>query len=72
MAAFFFDSSGLIKRYVQEAGSAWVIGVLAPVAGHQIHVARITGVEVVSAITRRERSGGLSAAGAAAIRAQCR
>lgn len=61
MAAYFFDSSALVKRYVQEKGTGWVLGVTDPAAGHSIYVARITGVEVVSALTRQTRSGALSA-----------
>ena len=37
-----------------------------PAAGNRIHLARITGVEVVSAIVRRGRGGALSAAATAA------
>jgi len=60
MAVYFFDSSSIVKRYVSETGTAWVTGLLDPATGNHIYVARITGVEVVAAITRRERSGSLS------------
>jgi hypothetical protein len=60
VAAYFFDSSAVVKRYVQETGTAWVLSVTDPAAGHAIYVARITGVEVVSALTRQARSGALS------------
>ena len=60
MAAYFFDSSALVKRYVQETGTAWVLRVTDPAAGHSIYVARITSVKVVSALTRQARSGALS------------
>ena len=72
MAAHFFDSSGLVKGYVNETGSAWVAGILNPAAGNVIHVARITAVEVVSAIARRQRQGSLSAAAAAGMLADFR
>jgi len=62
MAAYFFDSSALTKRYVIEKGSAWVISITDPAAGNQNHLVRITGVEVISAITRAGRSGSISAA----------
>jgi predicted nucleic acid-binding protein len=62
VAAYFFDSSALVKRYGQETGTAWVLRVTDPAAGHSIYVARITGVEVVSALTRQTRSGALSPA----------
>lgn len=65
MAVFFFDSSGLVKRYVPEVGSAWVHGLTDPLAGHLLSVARIAGPEVVAAITRRQRMGNIAAADAA-------
>ncbi|HLG14854.1 MAG TPA: type II toxin-antitoxin system VapC family toxin [Blastocatellia bacterium] len=65
MAVYFFDSSAVVKRYVSETGTSWVLGVTDPVANNHIHIARVTGVEVVSAITRRTRGGSLSAADAA-------
>ena len=57
MASYFFDSSALIKRYVNEAGTDWVTNLIDPAAGHEIFLARISGVEVLSAIKRRERIG---------------
>ncbi len=62
MAVYLFDSSALVKRYVIETGSAWVTGILAPAAGHVIRLARVTGVEVVAAIARRQRGGSISPA----------
>jgi uncharacterized protein len=53
LAAYFFDSSAIVKRYVNETGTPWVIGITDPAAGARVYVAAITGVEVVSAITRR-------------------
>ena len=72
MATYFFDSSGLVKRYVNEIGSAWVINVVNPRTNNRVYVARITGVEVVSAITRQGRSGSLSASDVASALAQFR
>jgi uncharacterized protein len=65
MSAYFCDSSAIVKRYVTEIGSAWVVSITAPVVGNDIHLVRITGVEVVSAITRVSRSGRISVAEAA-------
>ncbi len=56
MDAYFFDSSGLVKRYAKETGSKWVINLLKPSAKNTIILARITGVEVTSALTRRQYS----------------
>lgn len=72
MNVYFFDSSGIAKRYMSETGTTWVIGVTDPATGNRIYVARITGVEVVSAITRQARSGSLSATDAATAIAQFR
>lgn len=55
MNAYFFDSSGLVKRYLNETGSKWVIGLFKPSAKNLIFVARIAGVEVVSAIARKRK-----------------
>jgi|SRR5580765_1259096 len=60
MAAFFCDSSAIVKRYVTETGSAWIATIAAPKAGNRIYVARITFVEVISAISRREKGGNLT------------
>jgi predicted nucleic acid-binding protein len=64
MAVYFFDSSALVKRYVSETGTAWVVSLLDPTAGNVIHIARLAGAEVVSAIARRGRSGDLDASDA--------
>ena len=66
MAAYFLDSSALVKRYVTETGTPWVIGLLDPAARKRLYIARITGAEVTAALTRRERGGHLSATDAAA------
>ncbi len=59
MAALFFDSSGLIKRYIAETVSSWVIGLLNPTAANDIFIANITGIETASAIMRRVRGGSI-------------
>lgn len=70
MPIFFFDSSGIVKRYVSELGTPWVLSLVAPAAGNRIYVARITGVEVVAAVARRQRSGSLTPGEAAIVLAQ--
>jgi len=57
MSVHFCDSSALVKRYVTEIGTAWLTATLDPNIGSRIYIAQITIVEVVSAITRRERGG---------------
>jgi uncharacterized protein len=67
MADYFFDTSALVKRHVKETGSRWVRSLVHTKAGHRIYIARITAVEITSAITRRQHNGDLSAAQAGAI-----
>jgi hypothetical protein len=67
MADYFFDTSALVKRHVTETGSAWVKSLVRAKAGHTLYIARITAVEVTSAITRRQHTGDLSPAQAGAI-----
>jgi len=54
---YFFDSSALVKRYVSETGTSWISNLMDPTAENEIYLAGIAGVEVVSAIKRRERAG---------------
>ena len=67
MADYFFDTSALVKRHVIEVGSAWVRSLVRARAAHDLYIARITAVEMVAAISRRQRGGSLSAAQAGAI-----
>ncbi len=64
MAAYFFDSSAIVKRYLVEVGTPWVTAIVDLAAGNRVYLARITFVEVISAITRKVRGSGLSSAGA--------
>jgi uncharacterized protein len=52
VAGYFFDSSGIVKRYVAETGSVWVRSLTDSNVGNDIYLSRITGVEVVSALVR--------------------
>ncbi len=69
MAAYFFDTSALVKRYATETGTAWVTALLDPAARNHVFVARITGAEMISAIMRKKRELKISAADATAIAA---
>lgn len=53
----FFDSSALVKRYVNEIGSTWVTDIVQPTSGNRIYVAEITCVEITAAVARRTRGG---------------
>ena len=55
VAVYFFDSSALVKRYAYETGSDWIVALTEPSASHSLYIARITAVELVSALSRRQR-----------------
>ena len=67
MGAYFLDTSALVKRSVREAGTAWVRDLTRSGSPHDIYIARISIVELVAAITRRERGGHLTTAQGAAV-----
>ena len=66
MKYFFFDTSGLAKRYINETGSVWVRNNCSFASGNIVFVAEITSVEITSAITRRSRGGSLTLENSAA------
>ncbi len=65
MAAFFFDSSALLKCYIKETGTVWTRGLIDAKPPNEILIAQVTGVEIIAAITRRLRAGATSAVDAA-------
>lgn len=65
MTVYYFDTSALVKRYAQEAGTAWVMNLTDPAAGHDIYIVRITGPEMVAALFRKVRTGEITQADAA-------
>ncbi len=69
MSAYFVDSSALAKRYVEELGSKALRAMLDGATGCRIVIARITCVELASALTRRLRVGEIAAGDAADARA---
>jgi predicted nucleic acid-binding protein len=72
MAAYYFDSSGLVKWYVVEAGTPWVDRILSPRSGHEVYTVRVAGAEVVAAFAIRLRTGTLTLAEAQAATARFR
>ncbi len=72
MAVYFVDSSALVKRYISEIGSTWVLSLFDPALDNDILIAAITGVEIVAAITRRARGGSISITDAKAVCSQFR
>jgi predicted nucleic acid-binding protein len=65
--SYFLDSSALVKRYVQEDGTAWVRRVTRRTAGNRIFLARITPVEVTAAVARRRKGRTLASQKASSI-----
>jgi predicted nucleic acid-binding protein len=55
VAAYFLDSSALVKRYARETGTAWVLGLFRRTAGNVFYAARIAGVETTAALVRKRR-----------------
>jgi len=60
VSIYFLDSSALVKRYVTEIGSTWIRALTTPDARNPLIIARITWVEVLSALARRKREGSLT------------
>lgn len=69
MAAFYADSSVLVKRHVPETGTGWFRGLAAPAAGHVIMTVRVSVIEMFSALNRRVREGTLDPRTYAAVAA---
>ena len=61
MPAYYFDTSALAKRYVEEVGSTWVQALVAQQSGQTIYTSVLTQPELVSALQRRVREGLLEA-----------
>lgn len=57
MTSYYLDTSALSKRYVEEVGTAWLIALLRSPDEHTFLTARITMVEIYSALARRRREG---------------
>jgi predicted nucleic acid-binding protein len=59
VTVYLLDSSALVKRYVAETGTAWIQALAVPSAHNSLLISRITWVEVLSALARRQREGSL-------------
>ncbi len=66
-AAYFVDSSALVKRYVLETGTAWVRGITRKNPSTVIYIAHITAVEVTCAVARRGKGKTLTPPRASSI-----
>lgn len=57
MAAFYLDTSAVLKRYTQERGTAWLQRLTDPRARHLLYTVRLTGPEMIAAVYRKARMG---------------
>jgi predicted nucleic acid-binding protein len=64
VAAFFCDSSAIVKRYVAETGSTYIDRLADLKSGNIVLIARITRVEVAAAFARRLKGASLTTADA--------
>ncbi len=55
MAAYFFDSSAIVKRYIKETGTVWTINIFRPRSHNQIFVSEVTLVEVTHSALRNPK-----------------
>lgn len=60
MIAYYFDTSALIKQYVNETGSDWVRQLFLPEHDHLFITSRLTMPEMYSAFARRLRDGSVT------------
>jgi predicted nucleic acid-binding protein len=68
MTHYFMDTSAMIKRYVVEVGTAWILSSVVRSAGNIVFIAHITQAEVVSGAMRRKRDGTIPERSARAVR----
>jgi len=54
---YYFDSSGVVKIYLEETGSDWVEDICLQNSEGEIAISQIAGAEVTAAINRRHRAG---------------
>ena len=57
MAAYYLDTSAIVKRYALEQGTDWLLALVASDEGHDLYTVRLSGPEMISARYRKERTG---------------
>jgi predicted nucleic acid-binding protein len=65
MTTYYFDTSGIVKYYIPEPGSAWIASLADAKDEHEnwqhvIAISRLGFVEVAAAIAKRRRTGKIS------------
>lgn len=61
MTTYFLDSSTLVKNYVTETGTVWVVSIIEPESGNTIAIAHITIAEVAAGLSAKLRGQLISA-----------
>ncbi len=56
MTDYFFDSSALVKRYLTEPGTTWVLAITNPPSTDSVFLVEISMAEVAAAIAARQRA----------------
>ena len=64
MASYYLDTSALVKCYALEAGTTWMNALREPDAGHTLYTVRLTGPELIAALSRKARTGEVTSADA--------
>jgi predicted nucleic acid-binding protein len=64
VAAYYLDTSALVKRYLVETGTSFLLALTDYQAGNDLITARLTGPEMYSAIWRKRRTGEATSADA--------
>lgn len=62
MTVYSLDSRAVIKRYILEAGTGWVLQHADPIGGDVLFVAQATSVEVIAGLARKTREGRITLA----------
>lgn len=57
MSIYFLDSSALVKRYIPETGTAWILSLCTKSSTSAIFIAKVTPVELISAFARQYHDG---------------
>jgi hypothetical protein len=57
VSVYYLDTSAIVKRYLIEPGSSWIITLIEPAADNILVTGDITRVEVAAALAARHRAG---------------
>lgn len=57
MAAFFLDSSAMVKRFSKENGTSWVLGLFRRSSLSSIYISRVTPIETAAGLAKQNRMG---------------